>query len=149
MNCPFAIKLRKAWTTEICLECLLCYDQSPVRSSTTKTTETRWVSIGHGKNIFCFKRSQNKSTILVTQEITIFAVTGYLSSSEEGLKYGQKILFFTNQCNVPGQCDWLGTLQNQYFHNKVFLIIILTTTKRTSNIDGSGRLHVAHYTVVL
>lgn len=79
---------------------------------------------------------------MVTQEITIFAVTGYLSSSEEGLKYGQKILFFTNQCNVPGQCDWLGT-------NKVFLIIILTTMKRTSNIDGSGRLHVAHYTVVL
>ena len=49
---------------KICLECLLHYryNQSWARSSTTENKETCRVSIGHGTNLFNFKRAQNRSS---------------------------------------------------------------------------------------
>ena len=56
---------------KLCLECLLCcrYNQSWVRSLTTENKETRTISIVHETNLFYFKRSQNKSSILVIQYV--------------------------------------------------------------------------------
>ena len=50
---------------KICLECLLRYryNQSWARSSTTENKEICRVSIGHGTNLFNFKRAQNRSSI--------------------------------------------------------------------------------------
>jgi len=57
-----------------------------VRSSTTQTTENGWVPIDYGTtSLICLKRSHNKFSISVIQEIN--AVIGYFNNSEKGLGY--------------------------------------------------------------
>jgi len=49
------VKLIKLQTPEICLECLLCYNQSQARSSDSQKPLKMDQPIGQGTNLFCFK----------------------------------------------------------------------------------------------